>query len=130
VRLLLNILWIVLGGGLVLCLEYLLAGLLLCLTIIGIPFGIQCFKVAGLALLPFGKDIDPTAAALPEGALRTVFNVIWLLVAGIWIFLTHVGFAIALAITIIGIPFAVQHFKLAVFALWPFGRVARLQRRA
>ena len=127
-RLLLNILWIVLGGGLVLCLEYLLAGLLLCLTIIGIPFGVQCFKIAGLALLPFGKDVDPTAVSVGGGALRLVFNVIWLIVGGIWIFLTHVGFAIALAVTIIGIPFALQHFKLAVFSLWPFGRVARLQQ--
>jgi uncharacterized membrane protein YccF (DUF307 family) len=127
VRLLLNILWIVLGGGLVLCLEYLLVGLLLCLTIVGIPFGLQCFKIAGLALLPFGKDVDPGSNAAAMGPLRVVGNIIWLLVAGIWIFITHVGFAIALAVTIIGIPFAVQHFKLAVFALWPFGRVARVQ---
>jgi uncharacterized membrane protein YccF (DUF307 family) len=127
-RLLLNILWIVLGGGLVLCLEYLLVGLLLCVTIIGIPFGVQCFKIAGLALLPFGKDVDLTAASPAGGAVRVVFNVIWLIVAGVWIFLTHVGFAIALAVTIIGIPFALQHFKLAVLALWPFGRVARLQQ--
>ena len=126
-RLLLNILWIVLGGGLVLCLEYLLAGLLLCLTIIGIPFGVQCFKIAGLALLTFGHDIDPAPSSAPAGVLRAVGNVLWLVVAGIWIFLTHVGLAIALAITIIGIPFAVQHFKLAVLALWPFGRVVRLQ---
>ncbi len=126
-RLLLNLLWIVLGGGLLLCLEYLLAGLLLCLTIVGIPFGLQCFKIAGLALLPFGKDIDPTGSSAPVGALRVTGNVLWFLVAGLWIFLTHVGFAIALAITIIGIPFAVQHFKLAVFALWPFGRIVRLQ---
>jgi uncharacterized membrane protein YccF (DUF307 family) len=127
-RLLLNILWIVLGGGLVLCLEYLLVGLLLCVTIIGIPFGVQCFKIAGLALLPFGKDVDLTASSAAGGALKVVFNVIWLIVAGIWIFLTHVGFAVALAVTIIGIPFALQHFKLAVLALWPFGRVARLQQ--
>jgi uncharacterized membrane protein YccF (DUF307 family) len=127
VRLLLNILWIVLGGGLVLCLEYLLVGLLLCLTIVGIPFGVQCFKIAGLALLPFGKDVDPGSNTAAMGPLRVVGNIIWLLVAGIWIFITHVGFAIALAVTIIGIPFAVQHFKLAVFALWPFGRVARVQ---
>jgi uncharacterized membrane protein YccF (DUF307 family) len=129
-RLLLNILWIVIGGGLVLCLEYLLAGLLLCLTIVGIPFGVQCFKIAGLALLPFGKDVDPSGIPAGGGTFRVVLNVFWLLVAGIWIFLTHVGFAVALAVTIIGIPFAVQHFKLAVFALWPFGRIARIQQPA
>jgi uncharacterized membrane protein YccF (DUF307 family) len=127
VRLLLNLLWIVLGGGLVLCLEYLLVGAVLCLTIVGIPFGVQCFKIAGLALLPFGKDIDPTINSPAAGALKTVGNVIWFLVAGVWIFLTHVGFAVALAVTIIGIPFAVQHFKLALLALWPFGREVRLQ---
>src|SRR4051812_25184384 len=126
-RLLLNILWIVFGGGLILWIEYVLAGLLLCLTIVGIPFGVQCFKLAGLALLPFGKDID-VPVATPGGALRVVFNVIWVVVAGIWIFITHIGLAIALAVSIIGIPFAVQHAKLAVLALWPFGRQANLGR--
>jgi uncharacterized membrane protein YccF (DUF307 family) len=125
-RLLLNILWIVLGGGFVLWLEYVVAGLLLCVTIVGIPFGVQCFKLAGLALLPFGKDIDDTVASVGGGALRLVFNIVWTVVAGIWIFLTHVAFGIALAVTIIGIPFALQHLKLAVLALWPFGRQARV----
>jgi uncharacterized membrane protein YccF (DUF307 family) len=124
-RLLLNILWIVFGGGLILWIEYVLAGLLLCLTIVGIPFGVQCFKLAGLALLPFGKDID-VPVATPGGTLRVVFNVIWVVVAGIWIFITHIALAIALAVSIIGIPFAVQHAKLAVLALWPFGRQAKL----
>ena len=124
-RLLLNLLWIVFGGGFVLWLEYLLGGLLLCLTIVGIPFGLQCFKLAGLALLPFGKDIDATQST-GTGLLRLLFNILWLVVAGVWIFLTHVGLAIALAITIIGIPFAVQHVKLALLALWPFGRSARI----
>jgi uncharacterized membrane protein YccF (DUF307 family) len=123
VRLLLNLLWIVFGGGFVLWLEYMLGGLLLCLTIVGIPFGVQCFKLAGLALLPFGKYVDTETSA--TGALRTVFNVLWFLVAGVWIFITHVGLAIGLAITIIGIPFALQHLKLAVLALWPFGRAAQ-----
>jgi uncharacterized membrane protein YccF (DUF307 family) len=120
-RLLLNILWIVLGGGLLLWLEYVLVGLVLCLTIIGIPFGVQCFKIAGLALLPFGKDIDARPAA--EGALRVIGNVLWFVFAGLWIFLTHLALAVGLAVTIIGIPFAVQHFKLALLAVWPFGRV-------
>jgi uncharacterized membrane protein YccF (DUF307 family) len=126
-RLLLNLLWIVLGGGFVLWLEYVLVGLLLCLTVIGIPFGLQCFKLAGLALLPFGKDIG-VAERTRTGVLGLLFNILWLVVAGVWIFLTHVGLAVALAITIIGIPFAVQHVKLAVLALWPFGRSAHLYR--
>jgi uncharacterized membrane protein YccF (DUF307 family) len=120
-RLLLNLLWIVLGGGLLLWLEYVLVGLVLCLTIVGIPFGVQCFKIAGLALLPFGKDIDARPAA--EGALRVIGNVVWFVFAGLWIFLTHLALAVGLAVTIIGIPFAVQHFKLALLAVWPFGRV-------
>jgi uncharacterized membrane protein YccF (DUF307 family) len=124
-RLLLNILWIVFGGGLVLWVEYVVAGLLLCVTIVGIPFGVQCFKLAGLALLPFGKDIDAIAGSVGTGVLRTVFNVIWIVVAGVWIFITHVALGVALAVTIIGIPFALQHLKLAVLALWPFGRQAR-----
>jgi len=110
VRLLLNILWVLFGGGLLLWLEYVIGGLLLCLTIIGI--------------LPFGKDIDiePDAGT---GALRLFFNVLWFLVAGVWIFLTHVALGLGLAVTIIGIPFAVQHFKLALLALRPFGLVTR-----
>jgi uncharacterized membrane protein YccF (DUF307 family) len=121
---LLNILWIVFGGGLLLCLEYLLAGALLCLTIVGIPFGLQCFKIAGLALLPFGKNIDAMPGVEASGALRLVFNVIWAVVAGIWIFITHVVLAVGLAVTIIGIPFALQHLKLGVLAFAPFGRRA------
>jgi uncharacterized membrane protein YccF (DUF307 family) len=120
----LNILWIVFGGGLVLCLEYLLAGVILCLTVVGIPFGLQCFKIAGLALWPFGKDIDAIPGVEASGALRLVFNVIWAVVAGIWIFLTHVVLAVGLAVTIIGIPFALQHLKLGVLAFAPFGRRA------
>jgi uncharacterized membrane protein YccF (DUF307 family) len=119
---LLNILWIIFGGGLVLCVEYLLAGCLLCLTIVGIPFGLQCFKIAGLALWPFGKDIGPMPGVSASEPLRLVFNVIWAIVAGIWIFLTHLVLGVGLAISIIGFPFALQHLKLGLLALAPFGR--------
>lgn len=121
-RLILNLLWAVLGGGFVICLEYLLGGLLLCLTVVGIPFGVQCFKVAGLALFPFGKDILDAPGVNPVGC---VLNVIWIVVAGIWIFLSHIGLALGLAVTIIGIPFAIQHVKLALLALAPFGKLVR-----
>lgn len=124
VRLLLDILWLTLGGGFLIALEYLLGGLILCLTIIGIPFGVQCFKLAGLAAFPFGKDIHVDAATLPGGPLRLMLNVLWVVVAGVWIFISHLGLALACAVTIIGLPFAVQHLKLAVLALWPFGRRA------
>jgi uncharacterized membrane protein YccF (DUF307 family) len=118
-RLLLNILWIVLGGGVVICLEYLIGGLLLCLTVVGIPFGVQCFKLAGLSLLPFGKDIVEEPGGSTIGCLLNGF---WLVVAGVWIFLSHLGLALALAVSIIGIPFAVQHVKLAMLSLAPFGK--------
>ncbi|WNG37895.1 YccF domain-containing protein [Archangium minus] len=121
-RLLLNILWIIFGGGFVIWLEYLLGGLLLCLTIVGIPFGVQCFKMAGLGLLPFGKDI---VDAPGESTIGCVLNVFWLVVAGVWIFLSHIALALGLAVTIIGIPFAIQHVKLAMLALTPFGKLVR-----
>ncbi|MFC1572642.1 YccF domain-containing protein [Candidatus Eisenbacteria bacterium] len=118
-----NILWIILGGGILLFLEYVIAGCLLCLTIIGIPFGIQCVKLSGLALLPFGREIVhvPTAS----GCLSTVMNVVWILVGGIVISLTHLIFGVACAITIVGLPFAKQHVKLAALALTPFGKAIR-----
>jgi uncharacterized membrane protein YccF (DUF307 family) len=120
--LLLNILWVVLGGGFVIAIEYAIGGLLLCLTVVGIPFGVQCFKVAGFGFWPFGRTFDVDDAGLAGGAVRLVFNVLWFLVAGLWIFLSHLVLAVGLAVTIIGIPFAVQHLKLGVLALAPFGK--------
>jgi len=116
-RLLLNLLWAIVGGGFVLALEYFLAGLVCCLTIVGIPFGVQCFKIAGLALFPFGKDFTNVKA----GPGSFLLNVLWVVFAGIWIFLSHVVLAVSLAVTIIGIPFAFQHVKLGMLALAPFG---------
>ncbi len=118
-----NILWILLGGGIFLFLEYLFGGVLLCLTIIGIPFGVQSIKLSILALLPFGKEVVHTQSA--TGCLSTFLNVIWIVFAGIAIAATHVIFGILCAITIIGIPFAKQHMKLASFALTPFGHTFR-----
>ncbi|ACY47305.1 YccF domain-containing protein [Rhodothermus marinus] len=117
-RLLGNLLWLVLGGLLV-ALEYALAGLLLCLTLIGIPFGLQCFKLALLALFPFGHTVREKPPA--TGCLALAMNVLWLLLGGVWIALTHLAAALVCAITIIGIPFALQHLKLARLALTPFG---------
>jgi uncharacterized membrane protein YccF (DUF307 family) len=120
---LLNILWVVFGGGFIIWLEYVAGGLLLCLTVVGIPFGVQCFKIAGMGLFPFGKDIEVDPRAATEGgALALAMNVLWFLVAGVWIFLSHLSIALACAATIIGLPFALQHLKLAVLALAPFGK--------
>jgi uncharacterized membrane protein YccF (DUF307 family) len=117
-RLILNVLWFIFGGGFVIALEYLIAGAVLCVTVIGIPFGLQCFKLAALGAWPFGKDVVPA----PSGALHTIANVLWLVFAGVWICLSHLALAVVSALTIIGIPFAVQHLKFALVALWPFGQ--------
>jgi uncharacterized membrane protein YccF (DUF307 family) len=114
-----NILWFVLAGFW-LALGWAFAGVVCCITIVGIPFGIQAFKLAGFSLWPFGR----TVVATDEGStvLETVFNVIWLLLFGWGLFLASMATAVLLCITIIGIPFAVQSFKIGVLALWPFGR--------
>ena len=114
-----NIIWIVFGG-LLLSLEYIVAGILMCVTIIGIPFGVQAFKLGFLALCPFGhKAVDAPAE---PGCLSVVMNIIWILVGGIWIALTHLVFGILFCVTIIGIPFGLQHFKLMTLSFTPFGK--------
>jgi uncharacterized membrane protein YccF (DUF307 family) len=114
-----NIIWLVFGGFAIF-LEYMLAGLALCITIVGIPFGIQAFKLGVLALWPFGQDIEYMDYA--PGCLSTIMNLIWFFIGGIWIMLTHFFFGLLLSITIIGIPWGRQHFKMASLALTPFGR--------
>jgi len=118
-KLLGNIIWLVFGGILI-SVEYLIASILLMLTIIGIPFGLQTLKLAVLALWPFGTETRLKPGN--PGCFSTLMNVIWILIGGIWISLTHLVFGILFAITIIGLPFALQHFKLAGLALTPFGR--------
>ena len=120
-RTLLNLLWAIFGGGFLLALQYVLGGLVLCLTVVGIPFGMQCFKLAGLALFPFGKDIVADDIGLGGGVLGVVMNILWFIFGGLTTFLTHVALGVSLACTIIGIPFALQHLKLAVLAIFPFG---------
>lgn len=101
-------------------LGYLAAGIVQCLTIIGIPFGIQSFKLAGFALWPFGRSVirRPTAST----SLSLVGNVIWVLLSGIWLALGHLVLGVLLCITIIGIPLGVGNFKLIPLALTPFGK--------
>lgn len=117
-----NIIWIIFGG-IFIFLEYLIAGVLMCLTIVGIPFGIKIMQLSILGLAPFGQRVEYNDHA--GGCLSIVLNVIWLFIGGIWIALTHLVFALLFAITIIGIPFAAQHIKLAGFALTPFGKSIR-----
>jgi uncharacterized membrane protein YccF (DUF307 family) len=115
-----NISWLVLGGF-VPPLLWLVAGIVLCITIVGIPFGLQCFKLANLAAFPFGRDVEMQ----PFGAFGLLGNIAWLVLAGWEIALSHVTLGALLCITIIGIPFGKQHFKLARLALVPFGATIR-----
>ncbi len=114
-----NIVWLIFGGILI-SLYYFLVGVLFCITIIGIPFGLQLIKLAGFALWPFGHQIESDTN--DGGCLALVMNVIWILVGGIEIAMMHLTFGVALCITIIGIPLGVQHFKMALLALIPFGK--------
>ncbi len=113
-----NILWIIFGGFIT-AIEYLVAGLLMCITIIGIPFGIQAFKLAVASLFPFGKEVKATANS--GSGFSTLLNVIWILLGGIWITLTHLVLGIVLCLTLVGIPFGLQHFKLMKLSFTPFG---------
>jgi uncharacterized membrane protein YccF (DUF307 family) len=126
-RVLGNILWIIFGG-LAMALAYAIAGIVMFVLIVTIPFGIQAFKLAGFALWPFGSVMVETPEA--GGAARTIGNVIWILLAGIWLAIGHALWALLLAITIIGIPFAVANMKLARAALVPFGRSVMSQEAA
>ncbi len=114
-----NIIWVVFGG-IGIAIEYLLSGLAMMLTIIGIPFGLQCMKLAILAIWPFGAEVreKPQEA----GCVNIFMNILWLLIGGIWICLTHIGFGLLFYLSIIGIPFGKMHFRLAKLALSPFGK--------
>lgn len=113
-----NIIWLIFGG-LEMAIGYALAGIVMFIFIITIPFGVQAMKLASFSLWPFGRTVikRPTA-----GAGSAIGNVVWAIFAGIWIALAHLFWALVLAITIIGIPFAVAHLKLAGLALAPMGR--------
>ena len=110
-----NFLWI-LTGGLILALLWGLFGVLWCITIIGIPIGLQCFKFASLTLAPFGRDVQYSS-----NTMSVIVNIIWLLVSGITLAVISAIFGIVLCCTIIGIPYGLQYFKIAKLALMPFG---------
>lgn len=114
-----NIIWL-LFGGIVIAIEYFIGSLVLMITIVGIPFGIQTLKMGALAIWPFGRDTRVHQRA--SGCLYIIMNIIWLLFGGLWIAISHAIFGLLLCITIIGIPFGLQHFKLTSIALTPFGR--------
>lgn len=112
-----NVIWIIFGG-LLAAIAYVLGGIILCLTIVGIPFGLRVFALAGATLSPFGRRVVRRPQG--DGCIATVFNVFWLLALGWEIALIHVVFGAILTVTIVGAPFGMQHFKLAQVALLPF----------
>jgi uncharacterized membrane protein YccF (DUF307 family) len=114
-----NLIWLIFGGFFA-ALGYLFGGIVLCITIVGVPWGLQCFKMAGLVLWPFGKKVVSSSGN--AGCLNVLFNIIWLLCGGLYTALMHVVFGLILFITIIGIPFARQHFKLIEISMMPFGK--------
>lgn len=122
-----NLLWFLLGGFIIAFL-YLFGSLILIVTIIGIPFGLQTLKLAAFALAPFGRDIVRTEKA--GGCLPIILNIIWILIAGIELAIIHLVLALICGITIIGIPFAMQHLKMAEMALIPFGMEIRETNQA
>lgn len=117
-RTLLNVLWLVLAGFW-LAVSYVFAGIICCILIITIPFGIASFRIAGFALWPFGRTTVPRRDA---GAGSVVGNVIWIIVAGWWLALGHLVTGVLLCLTIIGIPFGIANFKLIPVSLAPLGR--------
>ena len=114
-----NLIWLIFGGFLA-ALGYLFGGLILCVTIVGIPWGLQCFKMAGLVLMPFGKKIVSDSSN--SSCLSLFCNIIWLISGGLYTAIVHLFMGLLLFITIIGIPWARQHFKLVEISLMPFGK--------
>lgn len=117
-----NIVWFVCGGVFAFV-GYMIGGLLLCITVVGIPFGIQSMKIGIAMLAPFGKEVVEAQQA--NSTLRILFNIVWLILFGWEIAVAHLVSALFLAITVVGIPFAKQHIKLVPLSLFPFGRDLR-----
>lgn len=114
-----NVIWFVFGGF-ILGLSWLIVGFLWCVTIVGIPVGMQCFKLASLAFLPFGREVE-----FGGGAVSLLLNILWLIFGGFELAVASAVLGLLFCITIVGIPFGVQHFKLAKLALFPFGASIR-----
>jgi len=114
-----NLIWLIFGGFLA-ALCYFFGGLVLCFTIIGIPWGLQCFKLAGFILMPFGLKVVSDSSG--SGCLSTLANIVWIICGGLASAIIHVVMGLLLSITIIGIPWGRQHFKLVELSLMPFGK--------
>ena len=117
-----NLLFFLFGGFLIF-LGYVLGGIVLCITIIGIPFGFMCFRLAGSVIAPFGREVRETEP--PGGPIALIMNIIWIILPGLELAIMHLLLALLFALTIVGYPLAVQHMKLVPIALMPFGHVMR-----
>ena len=115
-----NVIWL-LFGGIIAAIIWCIAGLILCVTVIGLPFGLQCFKISGFVLWPFGREIELGHF----GAGGLLFNIIWLIFFGWEFAIAHLVIGVIFCITIVGIPFGIQHFKFAQLGLMPFGAELR-----
>jgi uncharacterized membrane protein YccF (DUF307 family) len=121
--LLLNILWFIVGGGFVAWLLWILTGGLLFITVVGIPFGWAAFRIAGFAAFPFGKDLVDARVVGEERVAGTgLANFLWIILAGIWLAISHILAGASLCLTIIGIPFGFAHFRLAMVCFAPLGK--------
>ena len=116
-----NVIWLIFGG-LITAIGYMIGGILLCLTLVGIPFGLQSIKLGVASLTPFGKEV---VVSKNEGPVAMLFDVIWIVLFGWEIALAHLASALILAVTIVGLPFARQHIKLIPVAILPFPRELR-----
>lgn len=119
IRFVLNVLWLIFGGGLVLAIGYGFAALICFLLVVTIPFGVASLRLAVYSLWPFGRTLVPKPGA---GVGSGLANVLWVVLAGWWLALSHILAGIALCVTIIGIPFGIANFKLVPAAFWPLGR--------
>ncbi|MCF8092776.1 MAG: YccF domain-containing protein [Desulfotignum sp.] len=121
--LLLNVLWFIFGGGFIAWLLWILTGGLLFITVVGIPFGWAAFRIAGFAAFPFGKDLVDARVVGEERVAGTgLANFLWIILAGIWLAISHILAGASLCLTIIGIPFGFAHFRLAMVCFAPLGK--------
>lgn len=121
--LLLNLLWFLIGGGFVAWIAWMLLGVILAITVVGIPFAVAAFRIAGFAAWPFGRTLVDARSVGEEPIVGTeVANILWIIFAGIWLWISHVLAGIAYCVTIIGIPFGYAHFRLAAVSFAPLGK--------
>ena len=118
-----NLLWFIFGGGIIFGLSWLIIGAIWCVTIVGIPIGIGCFRVAGFAFFPFGKELVPAELVGEKRIIGTgLVNFLWCILSGLWLAIGHVAIGLAQCLTIVGIPFGMANFKLASVSFAPLGK--------